>query len=151
MFIGIDPGLKGGLAYINEDGSSAAFQMPVTAKEIDGHALTEQLKALGPITLAVIEKVHAMPGQGVTSMFKFGKGFGQLIGTLQALEIPFIEVTPQAWKTKILKGTKKDKDAAINYAKNKYPTINLKPGRCRTDQDGLADAICIAEYAKLSK
>jgi hypothetical protein len=49
-------------------------------------------------SFAVIEKVGAMPGNGVSSMFKFGRGTGVLIGCLIAAGIPFAEVTPQVWQ-----------------------------------------------------
>ena len=42
-----------------------------------------------------IEKVAAMPGQGVTSMFNFGKGFGVLLGAAAGLGLQTTQVTPQ--------------------------------------------------------
>ena len=95
---------------------------------------------------AFIEKVHAMPGQGVTSMFNFGMGYGLLRMALAANQIPYQLVTPQAWKKKVLAGLPKDKSSAINYVARKYPNVDLIPGRKRTPHDGIADAICIGEY-----
>lgn len=49
-------------------------------------------------TFAVVEFVSARPGQGVTSMFNFGKAAGVAVGALEVLEIPWVDVTPQSWQ-----------------------------------------------------
>ena len=77
------------------------------------------------------------------------KGYGILLGILGALKISTVRVTPQAWKKAILAGTKKDKDAAIEYVNMKYPDFELILPRCRKPHDGMADAICIAEYGRI--
>lgn len=142
--IGIDPGKKGGVAYTAIDGIQAV-PMPLIGKDIDGRILAQALNDIIP-DLVVIEKVHAMPKQGVTSMFNFGKGYGQLIGICEALFLPYILVTPQAWKKKVLAGTSKDKHAAIQYCQQRYPSVSLIPPRGRVPHDGMADAVCLVEY-----
>ncbi len=149
--IGIDPGQKGGLAFLS--GVVSAYPMPLAGKELDIVAITDLFYSVQHSgwewpSLAVIEKCHAMPGQGTVSMFKFGKGYGTLLGILGALKIPTMLVTPQAWKKVVLAGTKKDKDAAIEYVRMKYPDFNLILPRCRKPHDGMADAICLAEYGQ---
>lgn len=119
--------------------------MPLAGGEIDGASLANWLRTIQP-KLVIIEKVHAMPKQGVTSMFNFGKGYGTLIGVCEGCGIPFQLVTPQAWKNEVLAGTAKDKDAAINFVRRRYPNINLTPGKTRKPQDGIADAVCMAHY-----
>ena len=101
------------------------------------------------VSLVAIEKVHSMPRQGLASTFKFGKGYGQILGVLSTLEIPYVLVTPQQWKKIILNGYPKgDKTASIQYCKAKYPNVSLtKSSRATKDNDGIADAICIMEYA----
>jgi len=153
-FIAFDPGLKGGVAFAHYDGKawdSCAQVMPIAGKEIDCDAIAKMLgfiKQHGDV-IAIIEKVSAMPGQGVTSMFTFGKGYGTLIGICVGLGVRVELVTPQAWKKVVLAGTNKDKNAAIAYCRRAFPAISLLPTpRCKTPSDGIADALCILEYGK---
>ena len=143
---GIDPGKSGGIAFLSEAGPLAE-PMPLCGKEIDGRYLAEWLKESAP-DLVVVEKVGAMPGQGVTSMFTFGTGFGRVLGVIEALGLPYRLVTPQAWKKVVLAGTSRDKTAAVEFVNRAYPALNLAPGRKRVPHDGMADAVCIAEYGR---
>jgi crossover junction endodeoxyribonuclease RuvC len=82
-------------------------------------------------------------------MFKFGFVTGVMHGIISTLAIPLYLVTPQAWKKKILAGTAKDKDAAIDYCRRVYPDVSLlATERSRKPHDGMADALCIARYAQ---
>ena len=147
--IGIDPGKSGGVAGIpgadSEWAPAWAEEVPTCGKEIDGHELARKLREIAP-EMVIVEKAQAMPKQGVTSMFNYGRGFGLILGVLEGLAIPYRLVTPQAWKNKVLAGTPKDKSAAENYVRKAYPTIDLSPGKKRTPHDGMADAACIADY-----
>lgn len=148
MILGLDPGINGGLSLSDSDGTPRLFD----AFRTDGGLIqaADIKDAVGLYckvpTMVIIESVHAMPGQGVTSMFTFGKGYGQLIGLCQALDWPFILVTPQAWKAKVLAGTAKDKDAAIAFVRARFPSVNLVRPGCRKPHDGIADAVCLAYY-----
>jgi len=144
--IGIDPGLSGGIASISDDACSAVV-MPKAGDEIDARAMAEILLGLMP-TVVVAEKVGAMPGQGLSSTFKFGKGYGTIIGVCAAYKIRLELVTPQKWKGVVLAGTARDKQAAIDYCARAFPSISLIPPRCRTPHDGMADALCLAEYGR---
>jgi crossover junction endodeoxyribonuclease RuvC len=146
MILGIDPGLSGGYAMILDGEVVAARPMPVEGGLIQIGTIAAILGAVERRKLVIIEKVHSMPGQGVASMFKFGTGFGQLIGMCQALNVPFQLVTPQAWKAKVLAGTTKDKEAAIAFVRSRYPTVSIVPPGCRVPHDGVADAVCLAHY-----
>ena len=96
---------------------------------------------------AYVEKVGAMPGQGVTSMFHFGKSAGFIEGVLNAFRIPFSLVTPQKWKKEF--GLHSDKQESINVCKELFPQANLLPtSRCRKDSDGMAEALLIAEFGR---
>ena len=143
----VDPGLSGGLAILH-GGEVTAKPLPIAGKDLDLATLAEWLKVSDP-GLLVIEKVHSMPGQGVASMFKFGQGYGAILGIASALSIPVELVTPQAWKKVVLAGTAKDKDAAIDYCRRAFPQVSLLPGpRCRKPHDGMADALCLLEYGR---
>jgi crossover junction endodeoxyribonuclease RuvC len=149
--LGIDPGLSGGLALIRPEGfTTEATPMPVAGGEIDVRGIYAWLQSMmfhaGGNCVAYVEKVGAMPKQGVSSTFKFGKGYGQVLGALAAMGIDTRLVTPQAWKKQVLAGTAQDKDAAIAYCRMRWPGIELVQPRCRKPHDGLADALCIAAY-----
>lgn len=146
VVVGIDVGKKGGLTRLTET-TQEAIVMPLLGSEIDAFAIAQWLKELRP-DFVVVEKVGARPKQGVVSMFNFGRSTGEVIGVLKTLAIPYQEVTPQMWKSKVLAGTAKDKDAAINYVAARYPDLNLVPPRCRKAHDGIADATCMAVYAQ---
>lgn len=95
---------------------------------------------------AFIEKVGAMPGQGVTSMFSFGYGFGVWMGILAALKIPHTLVTPQAWKKEMFAGYDKDTDSRV-IARRLFP-VQTEESLSRKKDHGRADALLIAEYGR---
>ena len=150
-YIGIDPGKGGGLAMIVDYKIAAISPMPLSGDNmIDGLLIAEWIKTQRvnwDDVLACVEKVSAMPGQGVKSMFTFGYGVGVIHGTLSTMGIPYVLVTPQAWKKDILAGTLKDKNAAVEYCTRMYPYVSLIQPRCKKANDGIAEAICIAVYA----
>lgn len=151
MVIGIDPGLKGGICLAWETSKWETFPMPVLGGWIDLYELKKILTPPGMkrADLVVIEKVHSMPKQGVSSSFKFGDGFGSLKAMSVGLDLPFILVTPQQWKKIVLVGYdwKGNKDTSIVWVKQRYPRISLRPTeRSRVDSHGLADAVCLAQY-----
>ena len=143
IYIGIDPGQSGALAII-KDG------------EIKLHPFDEQ-KYINECYLVqnyykenvkcCLEHVSAMPGQGVTSMFRFGENFGFIQGVLKSFGIPYELVRPQKWKKEF--GITADKNTSIEVCKRLFPGVDLKrTERCRKDDDGLAEALLMAEYAR---
>lgn len=142
FYIGIDPGKKGGIAVISGDYPDHYHTFPFSSEK-----LREIAEAFSADSKAVVEDVHAMPGQGVTSMFTFGKGFGYIIGVLEANSFPYQLVSPQRWKKEFsLSG---DKASSIEVCKRLFPNANLKATeRCKKDHDGMAEALLIAEYAR---
>ena len=147
--IGIDVGFKGAIAFI-DNGSIDLLPMPINKGNkiyLDLRALTEYLDEYIP-ELVIIEKVSAMPKQGVTSVFRFGEQFGMIQGICSGLGLSYLLVRPQEWKKRILEGYPKgDKSASIRYVQQKYPDVSLLPTpRSRKPSDGMADAICIAEW-----
>lgn len=155
MIIGIDPGQTGGIAFIRDGVCLHLYDTPTEAikkgKGIKNEYLpahmAEILKTYGTTTSThcYLEKVGAMPGQGVTSMFNFGKGYGLWIGILAALGIPYTLVTPQAWKKEIMQGVG-DKDAARGRAQQLFPDMTHQLSRKK--DIGRADALLIAEYGR---
>lgn len=148
VYIGVDPGKKGGIAFIHPaTGEYGAYPMPETRNQV--YKLLQELKTRYPGTVhAAVELVHSMPKQGVASMFTFGKGCGEVLGILTALEAVIYEPTPQAWKKVMMTGTDKSKDAAIQVAENLFPDIQLIPKGCRVPNDGMAEALLLAEWCR---
>lgn len=96
---------------------------------------------------AVVEKVGAMPGQGVVSMFNFGKSAGFIEGVLEAFGIKTLLVPPQIWKKSYNLGS--DKQKSIEKCQEMHPELSLLPTpRCKKPSDGMAEAVLIAEYGK---
>ena len=153
--IGIDPGLSGALALVTVE-RVLALPMPVlgitkTKKVIDEGAFCAFLeKRRERIGHVFIEKVGAMPGQGVTSMFNFGLGWGLVRGICVGLHLPYTLVMPQTWKKVMCHGMPKgSKDVSIIIAKRLWPGVNLfRSTRCKNECDGMADALLIAEYGR---
>lgn len=142
--IAFDPGKSGGIAFV-KNGVIHAQPMPIAGKELDLSTIVDIILFVQP-EVGYIEKVHSMPGQGVSSTFTFGVGYGQLQGLLMGRKIPFELVAPQAWKKTVLSGTTKDKSAAITYCRRVFPDVPLVMPRCRTPHDGIADALCILQH-----
>ena len=148
IWIGIDPGQKGGYAVIAKtETGQAVFAYPwedsFFAMEM---ASLMQMKEHGIV--AAVEKVGARPRQGTVSMFNFGKSAGYIEGVLSALGIPYQLVPPNKWKKEFsLIG--QDKQASIVTCRKLFPELDLKrTERCRTDSDGKAEATLLAEYAR---
>lgn len=152
VVLGIDPGLTGGLAIRAKD-ALLYEPMPVAGGEIDLAGLTRWLKAhRESIAIAYIEKVAAMPKQGVASTFKFGDGFGSVKGVLTALGIPYELVTPQRWMKVMHAGVKPDltaKQRSQLAASRVFPTANfLATEKSKKPHEGMVDAALIAEYGR---
>ena len=141
IYIGIDPGKKGGYAIIEQD---AVDVFPWN----DQGFVDNMADAMNSgKCIAALEKVGAMPGQGVTSMFSFGQSFGFILGVLTAFGIPYQLVPPRKWKGEFgLLNTEKQDSVAV--AKRLFPGVSLlRTERCRKESDGMSDALLMAEYA----
>ena len=150
MIVGIDPGASGALAFFNmEAGTIKIVDMPIieierggkTKREISPHFVAAAIRDFKP-NVAWIEKVGAMPGQGVSSMFQFGRGVGLVEGVLAGLNVPLNYVTPQAWQKAV--SVRGGKDGSRLRAVELFPAyaslFRLKKW------DGRSDAALIAWY-----
>lgn len=159
--IGIDPGITGAVAILRCEPTTSVMKVLDTPTELEkvgkkqklayrpvemAHMLRPFGGLVNPNTVyAFMEKVGAMPGQGVVSMFGFGKGFGIWLGILAGLQIRHTLVTPQAWKKEMMSGFG-DKDAARGRLQELYP--GLVEDLSRKKDIGRADAGLIAEYGR---
>lgn len=148
LILGIDPGLTGALALLDADGQpELVADLPVIRDRslawIDGGALQSMLldAIRGRSCRAIVERVSAMPKQGVASSFAFGVGLGSILATLQTLRLPIELVTPAVWKLAL--GLSRDKRASLNKARLLFPSADLSLAK----HDGRAEALLIAHWA----
>jgi crossover junction endodeoxyribonuclease RuvC len=143
IIMGIDPGISGAVAFYFPMVPSriSVDDVPVAGGEINVNELARLIRIHRP-TLAVMEKVSAMPGQGVVSMFNFGRSYGDVRGVIGAMDVPLHFVTPQKWKKHF--GLTSDKEQcrlrAIRMFPNAAESFKLKK------HDGRAEAALIALY-----
>src|SRR5262249_55246463 len=123
--LGIDPGISGALAFFFPEYPErvAVEDMPVVAGEVDAVTLAKRITVMGP-DVAVLERVNAMPGQGVSSTFKFGRSYGVIIGVIGAAAIPLHLVTPAKWKTHLRLSA--DKEMARALALRLFPACGAQ-------------------------
>jgi crossover junction endodeoxyribonuclease RuvC len=150
--IGIDPGLSGGIAVLEDSKIKEIFDMPVMSdgkknkRQLNSALLAQlvkdNLRDSGD-TVIIVEQVNAMPGQGVTSMFNFGQSFGAIKGICAALGLPIFFVRPAKWK-KHFELINSSKDASRTKVIEMYPSIAEKLSKKKDVNK--SDAILIALY-----
>ena len=106
--IGIDPGIYGAVAFLENGKYKHVEDMPVMLKgtgavknEVNAGALITILRKYTPAdegVLVAIERVNAMPGQGVSSVFSLGDSFGTACASVAACRFEMEYVTPVTWK-----------------------------------------------------
>lgn len=149
--LGIDPGLGGGLALLHPEHGINLEIMPKLGAELNAWTLNEIIaEYAGDIRLAVIERVHSMPKQGVASSFKFGFVTGVVHGLLAANKIRTVTVTPQEWMKVMHQGVPgklSTKDRGRMAFKRIFPDVSATATeRSKVMHDGLVDAALMAEY-----
>jgi len=137
LYIGIDPGLSGGVAFVPESGTPWAHKMPETDRDLID-LLRDSIRDME--ARATLELVHSSPQMGVKSAFTFGEGYGRLQMALTALGVPYERVRPQAWQKAMGCLTKGDKNVSKRRAQELFPTLKVT--------HAIADALLIAEFLK---
>lgn len=146
VILGIDPGLTGGLAFYDalRPALIAVYDMPVADKDVDSGYLFQLIRDHGPVA-AFVEQVAARPGQGVSSMFRFGVVYGQALGVLGAAMVPVFPAPPATWKRKMgFTGGPAGKEQARAWAIRTFPAC--ADAFRRKGDHGRADAAALAVY-----
>jgi len=156
MRLGIDPGITGALALLDGDEVLWVRDMPIMEKasgkgnqvnaailaDIVMDAMHEAESKEEKLTV-YLERVSAMPGQGVTSMFSFGMSTGIVQGVVGAYHLPLIMPHSTKWKKRAgLIG--KPKDLARTLVIHQHPEVADQ--MTRKKDVGRADAVLIARY-----
>lgn len=146
MIIGIDPGIKGAIAWVLSDGSlDSVLDMPLTERAgktvINFPALAEMIRT-APADLIALEEVLSMPGEGHVGAKTTGYGGGVLEGIALGLGIPYRIFHPSNWK----------RYAGVTSNKNfcRARAMKLWPGSADqfrlVKHDGRADAALLAQW-----
>jgi len=123
FIIGIDPGKSGAVALVYQNGCECEvwdmpeeiYFFPTIWKDIEevyGHPLA-----------VYIELAHSMPGQGVSSTFKYGTWYGAALLWAYRFEVDVFLVPPRIWKRGL--GLKKNKSASLLMAQSLYPEADI--------------------------
>lgn len=148
MIAGIDPGFSGAIALLHGE-RLTVLDLPIVKirdkKQIDAKLFSRFIRTYAPsIKAAVIEDVHSMPGQGVSSTFRFGYNAGVLYGVLSANSIKTIKVAPAVWKSSF--GLTRDKRKSLELARKLFP--KYKEFFKLAKHDGRAEAALIALFGQ---
>jgi hypothetical protein len=150
--IGIDPG-RDGAVVILEDGRdvlAATRTKALCPKQYAPRAMADYIKTNGAgASLVAIERQHAMPGNGGTSMLTTGYGWGLWVGIAAALGVPYEVPAAKTWQLSLLDhgAGRAGKERSIEAAMRLLPGLDMTPGLVRRPHDGLADAGLMALWA----
>lgn len=146
IYIGIDPGLKGGIAVLDSSGSVVdVINMPETPQDI--------LEFLGEYSgqdaVCMLEDVgHGIPGQSSKATATFARHNGHLEMALLALSIRTEKVTPQKWQKIYQLGSSKGIDKRVWKNKLKAKAQQLFPSLGKRITLSTCDALLLAEYGR---
>jgi crossover junction endodeoxyribonuclease RuvC len=147
--LGIDIGLDGAIALIENGDLLEVHDMPTVTLErnnkskrmVNAAELARLIRQAAP-GCAYLERLNAMPGQGVTSMFSMGQSLGVVLGILAALDIATTTIPPRTWQKAL--------DVPQGKDGSRYRAAQLFPARAelfkRVKDDGRSDATLIAAY-----
>ena len=154
IIIGIDPGINGAICFFKKGKVLDVIEMPTMAegkknkRQVNGqqiyNEISKRIKDYSKDSIkVVVEKVSAMPGQGVTSMFNFGQSFGILKGVCSAMQLPMFFVRPAKWK-KYFNLINSEKDASRTRVIEIFPYFSSQLSKKKDSNK--ADAILIANF-----
>lgn len=150
ILVGVDPGFSGAIALLEPvSWSLSVHDMPVLPgpkgkTELDLRGLAERLHPpRNGRSIAVLERVSAMPNQGIASAFRFGAGFGAIQMALAAHGYEMHLPPPSQWKKHF--GLSSDKDTSRLLAMQRFPEAGHFFQRKK--DDGRAEAALLALWA----
>jgi crossover junction endodeoxyribonuclease RuvC len=140
--LGLDPGaVSAAYASISDEAGVIVGDVPVANRNVDPWTFTRILQESPKVDMCVLEQVHAFPGQAASSSFRFGQGYGTLLGVTAALGYPVTLVSPQRWKKYFGLDANKEKSRAL--AIRLFPKV---VGLERARDHDRAEALLIAHW-----
>lgn len=155
--VGIDPGAKGAVAFIDTDAAECgAWSLPVKKRlkasrattELDANGLSWIIKTkIGPVDEVWIEDVHSLPSDGHVGAFSFGMNKGGLVAVVELLGYKVDDGTlnyvhPSVWKPAL--HVSSDKSATKKVARLLFRECEIA-----TSNEGKCEALLIALYGIL--
>ena len=151
IFSGVDPGSNGAIATISAEGEVLGISRFSEAETHGRIALivADHFAAMARLVgetdySAAIERVGAMPRQGVASTFTFGRVYGEALGGLLCSEVKVESVTPAAWQRDL--GLPK-RETPTAHKRALKELAEARWGRRFTLAE--CDAVWIAEWARI--
>ena len=149
IIMGLDPGSSGGISILETKKNKLPkiiFFMKMPTVSMYGKKIIDTIKlkhtiAKFQIDVSIIEKVHAMPRQGVTSSFQFGRSFGALEALAYLLSKRVDYVAPAVWKKYL--GIGSSKQDSLDMARLKFGNKEVWE---KKSNDGIAEASLLALY-----
>ena len=145
VYLGIDPGFTGAWGLVNHRGDYVACgDMKHNDRWIDTNQVSRDIMQARQLDdlMVVVEAVHAMPKQGVSSSFKFGMAYGASLAIASRLNTQFELVPPRVWKKDM--GLTADKKDSLVMARELWPDSPLE----RVKDNGRAEALLLAEWLR---
>jgi hypothetical protein len=146
--LGLDPGFTGGWfvldCYGRHQGSGVmpSKKSDLRASDLNPARLQSLLAPFGQPTLVALERVTPFAKGSRLAAFSFGRTFQCLIDLCELSGWDYRFVAPITWKKRILHDyPNPDKQAAMDFCASRFGVL--------TDHDGIADAGCLAEFARL--
>lgn len=157
--IAIDPGKDGSVCVLCPDDEVLFWPMHFNDKELSLAFLRSGLEDYCHPTLEVnvfIERppglIRIKPKKGkptvVVDSTKLNLQAGQIYGLAVGLGFSCEWVRPQEWKSLVLAGRSKEKDATIAFAMDKFPNAPWNLSN-KAKRSGQADALAIALYGRM--
>jgi hypothetical protein len=137
LYLGVDPGKSGSLAFVTSDGVAWTVKGDSTYRDLVD--AIQDAQSIQPIAFALIECVSSSPQMGVVSAFSFGRSYGSLEMLLTACGVAFERITPVKWQNAMKCRTGGDKNISKNRAQELFPTLKVTHAN--------ADALLLAELA----
>ena len=148
VWLGIDPGITGGLGFIFSD-SAECDDIPTRVwrdrEQVDVFALYQRIVPFRDRGAAVLERAQPMPRDGSAGSFRYGETYGGIKAALRLSGIPFFEVAANQWRPKLV-GRGTSKDDARTLAVSLFPA--LAPRLTRKKDHGRAEALLLAEFGR---
>ena len=168
ILVGIDPGLNGGIAI---DGPMGVMALPMPTKlktvnrrqrtRYDMLALRDKFQTIarmedGPENIrCFIEQQNPMgaKGRGAIGAFMSGQSYGQIIGMLWGLRIPYKAVLAQTWQRALsipkFQEYEDRKRYSVTLANEFFPDVSLmRTAKCTKGHDGMAEALLLLAYGR---
>jgi len=130
IIAGIDPGKNGGIVILNDSEETKDAPMAQMYKcprsTVEMSSILRSARNTAWIQedkiVVAIEKVWAFPTDARSAAFKFGVNYGQWLGIIGSLNLPYMEVIPKVWMSSY-DPVPKDKKERKQYLKDTCITM----------------------------